>query len=483
MNVSFHSIDWLLFLLYFILLLWLSWRHGWQDDSEEQFLLSGRRLTLPAFVATLVATWYGGILGAGEFSYQFGLSQWLVMGFPYYIFSALFAVFLAGKIRMNRALSIPEAVANRYGKHAGKISAIPVFILVSPAPYILMLGMLLQAITGGSAPYLFYAAVVALFSVLYVSVGGFNAVVRTDMLQIVLMYGGFILLLIYAIAEAGNPLQLLQVVPDEFRDLTGGHSWQYLLVWFFIALWTFVDPGFHQRAAAAESPELARKGIFISIMLWSLFDFLTVFSGMYGWAILGPDLSEPALVYPILGDLLLPAGLKGLFFLAMLATIMSTLDSFLFLSGQTLGRDLLAEWFPNVRRNVLTRSGILISALLGLLLIIIYPSVIDLWYVLGSVLIPGLLVPILGIYIPYFRLNQPWATISMVGCTGLSLFWLILGSLVQTEAYSYAFLGIEPFYPGLLLAVVIWTVGRKKIPAELETAEEEAGQDVVEREE
>src|SRR5690625_5741008 len=104
------------------------------------------------------------------------------------------------------------------------------------------------------------------------------------------MYGGFILLLIYAIAEAGNPLQLLQVVPDEFRDLTGGHSWQYLLVWLFMALWTFVDPGSHQRAAAAESPELARKGIFISIMLWCLFFFLTHFSGMYGWRILGADL-------------------------------------------------------------------------------------------------------------------------------------------------------------------------------------------------
>src|SRR5690625_3855637 len=160
---------------------------------------------------------------------------------------------------MNRALRIPDAFPTRRSSDLGKISAIPVFILVSPAPYILMLGMLLQTITGGSAPYLFYAAVVALFSVLYVSVGGFNAVVRTDMLQIVLMYGGFILLLIYAIAEAGNPLQLLQVVPDEFRDLTGGHSWQYLLVWFFIALWTFVDPGFHQqigRASCRESVEV-----------------------------------------------------------------------------------------------------------------------------------------------------------------------------------------------------------------------------------
>src|SRR5690625_163280 len=132
------------------------------------------------------------------------------------------------------------------------------------------------------------------------------------------MYGGFILLLIYAIAEAGNPLQLLQVVPDEFRDLTGGHDWQYILVWFFIALWTFVDPGFHQRAAAAKSPATARNGILVSILFWGFFDFLTAFCGMYGWAILGPDLAEPAMVYPLLGETLLPAGFKSLFFLALL---------------------------------------------------------------------------------------------------------------------------------------------------------------------
>jgi SSS family solute:Na+ symporter len=36
------------------------------DEGEEgllELLLMGRKLTLPVFVATLVATWYGGIFG------------------------------------------------------------------------------------------------------------------------------------------------------------------------------------------------------------------------------------------------------------------------------------------------------------------------------------------------------------------------------------------------------------------------------------
>ncbi|MEX1062458.1 MAG: sodium:solute symporter family protein [Balneolaceae bacterium] len=464
MHATFLPADWLLIGSYFILLIWLAWKNGWLKESEEQFLLSGRKVTLPAFVATLVSTWYGGILGAGEFSYQFGISQWLVMGVPYYFFAGLFAVLLAGKIRLNKAMSIPEAIADRYGEHAGRLSALPIFILVSPAPYILMLGLLFQFMAGGEGPFLLYAVLVALFSVLYVVVGGFSAVLRTDYLQVILMFTGFIMLLWFAIAEFGGLQELWQGVPDGHRDITGGQSWQYIIVWFFIALWTFVDPSFHQRAAAAESPETARKGIFTSILFWSGFDFLTVFCGMYGWVILGPDISEPILVYPLMAEILLPAGLKGLFFVSLLATIMSTLDSYLFLSGQTLGRDFLIRFLPGTDRNILTRISILLAAILAILLILIYPSVIDLWYVLGSVFIPGLLFPVLGIYLPLFRLKRFYVFSSLIACTAVSFIWLILGTFFQAEDYAYAFLGIEPFYPGLILALLFWLAGRDGAP-------------------
>src|SRR5690625_7747131 len=95
--------------------------------------------------------------------------------------------------------------------------------------------------------------------------------------------------------------------------------------------------------------------------------------------------------YTVLADQILPVGLKRIFILALFATIMSTLDSYLFISGQTLGRDYLVNYFPDVPPNRLTRISFLISALIGILLILLYPSVIDLWYIIGSVFIPGLL--------------------------------------------------------------------------------------------
>lgn len=461
-ELNFTLFDWGLILFYFALLVFLGWKKSWQDQDEEEFLLSGRKMTLPAFVATLVSTWYGGILGIGEYSYQNGISTWLILGFPFYVFSALFAWLLAGKIRLNKALTIPEAVGNFYGEKAGRASALPIFVLVSPAPYILMLGLLFQYLTGGTGHFLMYATAVALFSVLYISFGGFSAVIRTDMLQVVLMFGGFILLLGFAHFEFGSLITLWETVPAPFRDVTGGQSIQYIMVWFFIALWTFVDPSFHQRAAAAKTPKTAQKGILISILLWTLFDFMTIFSGMYGWAILGGDLSEPIMVYPYLANEILPVGVKGLFFVAILATIMSTLDSYLFLSGQTLGRDLLVKMFPNTSSNHLTRISVLVAAILGILLIIIYPSVIDLWYVIGSVMIPGLLIPVLGVYLRLFTLKKKWVLPTMIGSIAVSLTWLALGTYLSEEANSYAFLGVEPFYPGLGISIIFWVVGRAR---------------------
>jgi SSS family solute:Na+ symporter len=319
---------------------------------------------------------------------------------------------------------------------------------------------LFQFLSGGEAPFLFYASLVALFSVAYISLGGFAAVIRTDILQMILMFAGFIVLLVMAVRHFGGADPLMAALTPIHLDITGGNSWGYLLVWFFIALWTFVDPSFHQRAAAARTPQTAQRGIFISILFWVIFDILTCLTGLYAFAILGPGLEHPVLAYPMLAEAILPAGLIGLFFVALLATIMSTLDSYLFISGQTLGRDYLLRYFPGVAPNRLTRISILISALLGIALMYAYPSVIDLWYVIGSVFIPGLLIPVLGVYLPVFRLSPKLAFLSLIVPTIVSLGWLVSGTMQPDGDLGYAFLGVEPFYPGLMVALVLWGIHR-----------------------
>lgn len=454
-----HPADWILIALYFLALIVVSFFRIGKSNTEESFLLSGRTLTLPAFVATLVSTWYGDILGIGEYTFLFGISQWIVFGLPYYLFAVLFAVFLAGKIRENRALTLPEALANAYSPRAGIAGAVLVFLLVNPAPYLFMAGLLFRFVLGSEASILLFAALTALFSVLYVAVSGFRAVVRTDAIQVVLMYIGFAVLLWFAAAEAGSPTTLWKALPEPHTSLLGGQPITYLLVWFFIALWTFVDPGFHQRAAAAKTPQTARKGIFLSVAFWLVFDIMTLFTGLYAVVIIGST-DHAALIYPELAMRLLPVGLTGLFFLTLLATIMSTLDSFLLLSGQTLGRDLIGRLRGEGSSVATTRLGLVLSALLALILIAVYPSVVSLWYVIGSVLLPGLLIPVLGIYIAAFRLPTRLILPALVLPTCVSALWLVLGTITAEDLFSYAFLGVEPFYPGLLTSLLLWGVGR-----------------------
>jgi SSS family solute:Na+ symporter len=445
---------------YLVALVVLSVRKNTSRDTEELFLLSGRSLTLPAFVATLVSTWYGGILGVGEFTYLYGISQWIAMGLPYYLFALMFAGFLAGHIRRNKALSIPEAITHRFGSRAGDTSSIMIFLLTNPAPYILMVALLAQLILGVSS-ILILTIAVALFSTVYVAYGGFTAVVRTDILQVLLMYLGFAMLLGFAWSAWGDPVTMWKLLPLNLKEPTGGQPVSWLVVWFFIALWTFVDPSFHQRAAAAKSPETARKGIILSVCLWFVFDSITLVTALYGVVYL-PNLEIPALIYPAMAEALLPVGLRGLFFLTLFATIMSTLDSYLFLSGQTLGRDLLKNRFPHISVIWLTRMGILTSAVISVVMVWLMPSVIEMWYTIGSILIPGLLIPVLALYLRPFEIRGEWAIIQLLIPSITSLIWFLIPVISGNPGVS--FWGIEPFYPGLGIALLVFMMARPTRP-------------------
>ena len=144
-------IDDTILLLYVLLLVIIGFIASRRDRNEKRdYMLDGRRLTLPAFVMTLVTTWYGGILGVGEFSYLYGISTWLVFGVPYYIAALIFAFFIAKRASREQLVTIPEQLERQYGRSASMIGAFFVFILTLPAAYLLMLGILMQFLIGWS---------------------------------------------------------------------------------------------------------------------------------------------------------------------------------------------------------------------------------------------------------------------------------------------------------------------------------------------
>ncbi len=455
--ISFSSWDILIILLFFASILFIGFYSGRKtNNTADDYLLSGRKLSLFLFVLVNVSTWYGGILGVGEFTYRYGLVSWFTQGFPYYIFALLFAFLFAKKIREASLFTIPDKLTDVYGKQVGLISAIIVFVLVSPAPYLLMTGNLLSLLFGiDIIPSLIISL---LLSLAYLIKGGFRSNVYVDVFQFFVMFAGFILIVIFSAIKFGSIDFLSSTVPQTHLELTGGMSPTFIIVWFLIALWTFADPGFHQRCYAAKSGNTAKWGIVISIFFWALFDFLTTSTGLFAKGVI-PDLTNPVLAFPLYAEQVLPSGIKGIFYAALFATILSTQISFLFLSGTTIGRDFvfrISKYKEESQLKNYTIVGLVISGIIALLLAYFIPSVIEIWYTIGSLFIPGIILPVVSAYYPKLRVINKYILIEMIAAFLSSTIWYF----IRSEFVSTTFISeIEPMLVGLLFSVGIHLLG------------------------
>ena len=448
-----HLIDYSLIIIYLGALLALGFiRRLKKDSSASQLIVGGRVLTLPAFVASLVSTWYGGILGVGEYSYLYGLSNWLVFGVPYYLAAFLFAVFLAERARKSELLTIPDRLAQVYDKKTAVAGSVIIYLMTVPAAYVLMIGILCQYLFG----WPFWVGILGgtVFSVVYVYFGGFRSVVRTDLFQFGLMFLGFVILAITLFVKYGGPSYLTANAPSSHFTWHGGNSGWYIAIWYVIALATLIEPAFFQRCYAAKNARVAKTGIFISIACWAFFDFLTTTCGLYARAVL-PELENAVGSYPALALKVLPVGLMGIFALALLSTVMSTIDSYSFLAASTFSRDIVMRLFkvPELKTTMLTRVGLIVTTVLAVVMVLFFKSVVDIWHVFGSVGTPALLIPVFTSFVGNRRLPSVWAFISVIAAGGVSLVWYISKYYTVGEAYWY---GIEPIFPGLAVSTLIF---------------------------
>ena len=85
-----------------------------KNKNPEEYLYLSRNLTLPSFIATIVTTWYGGILEIGRFSYINGIVTWFIFGFFYYISAIIFALYIGPQIHKNNIQSIPQYFKNNF---------------------------------------------------------------------------------------------------------------------------------------------------------------------------------------------------------------------------------------------------------------------------------------------------------------------------------------------------------------------------------
>lgn len=451
-----HPLDWALVLAYFAAIVAVWWRLGRAPSTATEYLVAGRRVTLPALVATLVSTWYGGILGVGEFTWSYGISNWLVFGVPYYIGALLFAWLFARRAREAELYTIPDLLQRRYGRSVALIGAVAVFVTAAPAAYVLILGTLFSAMTGASLVLCTVAA--ALFSVFYVHRGGLRGVLLTDVFQFVLMFGGFAMLLGFLVAAHGGPGFLAERLPEAHLTWHGGNPVGAIVVWYFIALGALVEPAFWQRAFAARDAKIARRGVLVSVGFWMVFDAMTTSAGLYARALL-PELAQPVFAFPELARVALPPVALGLFYVGLIATVMSTIDSYAFVAAATIGRDVLWRLrgeASEAKIATYTRVGLWITAAWAVALALAQQSVIGLWHDLGSIVTPMLLIPVGTALIGRATLPARWTLVAMLAPMLAVVAWLTSGKWFGDGTYP---LSIRPIYVGLAISLGVYACG------------------------
>lgn len=363
-----------------------------KDSEKESFLdmlVLGRQLTMPMFIATLVATWYGGIFGVTEIAFNYGIYNFVTQGVFWYVAYIIFAFFIIHKIAPYKAVTLPDLVEKMFGPNSAKLTGVFNFFNVLPVAYTISLGLFLQLLFGGEL--IANIAMGTTFVVLYSMWGGFRAVVFSDIIQFFVMVSGVFLILLFSVMTFGG-LDFLQAnLPAKHFSVTGGNSIATTLVWGFIAMSTLVDPNFYQRCFAAVNERAAKRGILISTFIWFCFDICTTFGAMYARAIIPTAESKHA--YMTYAVQILPDGLKGFVLAGILATILSTMDSYLFLAGTTLSYDLAPKkWKGKVKFHHL---GIILVGVISICVSIVFKGDIKaVWKTLGSFSASCLLLPV-----------------------------------------------------------------------------------------
>lgn len=398
------------------------------------------------FVATLVTTWYGNLLGVTEMAYKEGLVQWLTQGIFWYAAYVFFAFFIAKKIRESKLFTLPDQLEKFYDRKTAILGALINLIMLSPAAYILSMGLIFEIIF--QIPLSQGLIIGSIITFIYTFRGGFKAVVVTDMLQFFFMFLGLALIIPFAINKF-SLTQLLANIPNSHLSLTGSYSWQIVLAWLVIASWTLIDSNFYQRCYSARDYKTAQRGILIATAFWFVFDFMVCLVGLFAFSAM-PNL-EPATALVGFANSVLPPIAKGVFFTGLLATVMSTLDSLSFSSAMCFTKDIYQRIFKvtdTTKVIFVNKITIAVVVLLGIIVAINFQSLIKLMYYKASIGISGLLLPLLCGFFLKKKLNANSAFFSIIAGSSACIIWLILQKLYIIS------INFEAIFVGLLASSI-----------------------------
>lgn len=328
----------------FALAQWVSREPTGQEKSAQDYFLAGKALPWWAIGASLIAANISAeqIIGMSGSGYAIGLA------IASYEWMAAFTLLLVGKFLLPIFLktgiyTMPQFLAQRYDDRVKTVMALfwlGVYTLVNLTSILWLGALAINTVAGVDLTMGLVA--LGVFAVAYSLYGGLRAVALTDIIQVILLVMGGLMISWILLDQVGNGTGVLggfnaltEQAPDKFHMiLQEGHPHYMSLpglsvliggMWVMnISYWGF-NQYIIQRALAAKSVDEAQKGIAFAAFLKLLMPVIVVLPGI-AMFVLAPDLSAPDKAYPSAMNLL-PVGIKGLVFAALLAAIVSSLAS------------------------------------------------------------------------------------------------------------------------------------------------------------
>jgi SSS family solute:Na+ symporter len=343
-----QTLDYAVVIIYGIFLLilaqWVSREKAGHQKNTQDYFLAGRALPWWAIGASLIAANISAeqIIGMSGSAYVLGIAiasyEWMAALTLIIVGKYLLPVFLEHKI-----YTMPQFLEQRFDHRVRMVMAtfwLGVYVFVNLTSILWLGSLAINSVTGLDQTY--GLIILGLFAVAYSLYGGLKAVALTDIIQVVLLVLGGLLIAWISMNEISGGqgalagfARVLELAPEKFDmiftkdlpyyDLLPGISVLVGGMWIMnLSYWGF-NQYIIQRALAAKDTREAQKGIVFAAFLKMLMPVLVVLPGIAA-VVLVPDLSAADKAYPETMKLL-PVGLKGLVFAALIAAIVSSLAS------------------------------------------------------------------------------------------------------------------------------------------------------------
>jgi SSS family solute:Na+ symporter len=407
--------------------------------SLEDFFLASRSLPAPLIFLSLTASWFGAtsILITTDEAYRTGANALWLVGLPAVVTVLVFAAFLVGPIRRLEILTLPDLVEKCYGRTVRHLAAGLIFwyMAVLAASQMVALGQFIRPFL--RVPYFWSLTVGTGVVLVYLLSGGLFSVVATDALQCLLLGGGLLTLAAYLAGQApvAAVLRAGREAGDGYLNPLSGLETNALIALSFILAWT-ISPIAWQRVQAAKSVRQARRGFCLSAGSLVLLYGLVVLIGMATRALWGArELSRPLISEVILAGL--SPWLGGILFVAVVAAVLSTMDTAINTGALTLSRDIYYRLL--VRRPAgkpgIVRAGrvaTVLTAAAAFLVATRFQNILKTLGLSSEIMAEGLFIP--GMAMLWLRGKRPLAG-------GLSL---VLGGGFALAGF-FSSLGVLPF--------------------------------------